>query len=124
MHHDVAVLGSIGAIWLAATLVPGPDFLTTTRVALTHSRAVALRTVLGIACGTCLWGLAGFFGIHALFNAAPFLYLCIKIVGGGYLIALGFRLFAGSFRQHTTAARVRRSLSTRSAFGIGLYQPP
>jgi threonine/homoserine/homoserine lactone efflux protein len=64
MHQIATILISIAAIWFAATLVPGPDFLATTRVALTNNRATNLRTVLGIACGTCVWGLAGFFGIH------------------------------------------------------------
>lgn len=120
MHQTLMVLLSIAAIWLAATLVPGPDFLATTRVALTNDRAVGIRAVLGIACGTCLWGLAGFFGIHALFTAAPWLYLALKLGGGAYLVFLGIRLIAGSFSSRASEAIHLRPLSARSAFRLGL----
>lgn len=120
MHQSATVLTSIAAIWLAATLVPGPDFLATTRVALTNDRAVGIRTVLGIACGTCVWGLAGFFGVHALFTAAPWLYLALKLGGGAYLIFLGIRLIVGSFGGRASDAAHLRPLSAGSAFRLGL----
>ncbi len=120
MHQTATVLLSIAAIWFAATLVPGPDFLVTTRVAITNDRAVGIRTVLGVACGTCVWGLAGFFGIHALFAAAPWLYLALKLGGGAYLLYLGARLFVGSFHGRTARTTHLRPLSAGSAFRLGL----
>jgi len=120
MHHDAAVLGSIAAIWFAATVVPGPDFLVTTRIALTRDRATALWAVLGVACGTCLWSLAGFLGIHALFEVAPWLYFALKLGGGAYLIFLGCRLLFGSFARQMTQMPVLRPLSAASAFRLGL----
>lgn len=123
MHQTLMVLLSIAAIWLAATVVPGPDFLATTRVALTNDRATGIRTVLGIACGTCVWGFAGFFGIHALFTAAPWLYLALKLGGGAYLIFLGIRLAVGSFGGRPSGATHLRALSARSAFRLGLISP-
>ncbi len=119
MMQTVSVLGAIALIWFAATLVPGPDFLVTIRVALTRDRATGLRTVLGIAFGTCLWGLAGFFGIHALFHAAPFLYLALKLAGGVYLIWLGLNLARSSFGP-APAKPPRLAFSGASAFRLGL----
>jgi threonine efflux protein len=124
------VLAAIALLWFAATLTPGPDFLLASRAALSLPRAAALRVVLGIACGTVLWGLAGFFGIHVLFAAAPWLYLALKLGGGAYLIVLGLRLLVGRGSLATGVAtdagrRPRRpSASGRvpaaSAFGLGL----
>src|ERR1700687_3433681 len=96
MPEYLHVLAAIALLWFAATLTPGPDFLLASRAAVTLPRDAALRVVLGIACGTVLWGLAGFFGIHLLFAAAPWLYLAWKLGGGGYLIVLGLRLLLGS----------------------------
>jgi RhtB (resistance to homoserine/threonine) family protein len=121
MTHAVSVLAAIAVLWSAATLVPGPDFLVTTRVALTNSRRVGLRTVFGVACGTCVWGLAGFFGIHVLFLAAPWLYVALKLCGGAYLVWLGIRLLLESF-THGTADQsgARPRLSEARAFRLGL----
>jgi threonine/homoserine/homoserine lactone efflux protein len=92
------VLATVALIWLAAAVAPGPDFLLLTRIALRHGRAAALRAALGVTSGITVWGLAGFFGIHALFVAAPWLYLALKLGGGAYLVWLGLRLFGSSFR--------------------------
>jgi RhtB (resistance to homoserine/threonine) family protein len=120
MPQAASVLAAIFALWFAATLVPGPDFLITTRVALAHSRRTGLRTVAGIACGTCVWGLAGFFGIHALFQAAPWLYLGLKLGGGAYLVLLGVRLLFESFRPGSPGhAGARPALSEARAFRLG-----
>ncbi len=121
MTQAVSVLAAIAVLWFAATLVPGPDFLITTRVALAHSRRIGLRTVIGIACGTCLWGLAGFFGIHALFRAAPWLYLALKLGGGAYLVLLGARLLLDSVARGTAERPgARPALSEARAFRLGL----
>ena len=80
------VLAAISVIWFLAHLSPGPDFLVTVRVAMTQTRAAALRTVGGITVGTVIWCIAGFFGIHALFASTPGLYLALKYAGGAYLV--------------------------------------
>jgi len=112
-------LGAIAAIWFAATMTPGPDFLVTTRTAMLHGRDAARRTVLGLAVGTAAWGLAGFFGIHALFLAAPFLYLALKLGGGTYLIYLGLRLLASGFARPGPDVPTP-TLRGGSAFRLGL----
>lgn len=122
MLELLPTLAAIAAIWFAATVTPGPDFLVTTRVALAHGRDAARRTVLGVALGTAAWGLAGFFGIHALFLAAPWLYLGLKLLAGGYLCWLGVALLWGSVRPAPSAAEGggASALPPGSAFRLGL----
>ena len=116
-----ASLGAVALIWFAACVVPGPDFLLLSRIALRHARRAGLHAAIGIACGIALWGLAGFFGIHALFAAAPWLYLALKLGGGAYLVFLGARLLLGSFTRATEAAPPPpRRLSAGGAFTAGL----
>lgn len=71
MIGTASVLLSIGILWSAAVIAPGPNFVIIIRTALLHSRAAALCASLGIAGGAIVWGLAGFFGVHALFTLAP-----------------------------------------------------
>lgn len=97
-YNDAIVLAAISGLWLAALISPGPDFLLVTRVSITRGRAVAMRTVLGVAVGIAVWAIAGFFGIHALFVASPWLYFALKIGGGAYLTVLGLRLLIGSWK--------------------------
>jgi threonine/homoserine/homoserine lactone efflux protein len=111
--HWLAVLGEIALLWLLVTIAPGPDFLLVTRLALTRGRKAAYGGALGIATGLIAWAAAGFFGIHALFVAAPWLYLVLKLGGGAYLCYLGAMALAGSFRRqgagrHETGPARRR----------------
>ena len=115
-----ASLGAVAVIWFAACVVPGPDFLLLSRIALRHARRAGLHAAIGITCGIALWGFAGFFGIHALFAAAPWLYLALKLGGGAYLCYLGVRLLLGSFAPATEAAPPPRRLSAGGAFAAGL----
>lgn len=55
-----AVLLSVASIWTVAVVTPGPNFFLTVQTSLGRSRPAALRSVLGIACGTAIWGLCGF----------------------------------------------------------------
>ena len=98
IHQYAVVLGAIVALWMAALVTPGPDFLLISRISMTQGRIAAIRAAFGVATGIAAWGLAGFFGIHALFVASPWFYLGLKIGGGCYLMLLGVRLFAGSWK--------------------------
>jgi threonine/homoserine/homoserine lactone efflux protein len=117
--RDAAVLGTISALWLVAMVAPGPDFLLITRLSITRGRAAAIRAALGVATGVAAWGTAGFFGIHTLFVASPWLYLALKLGGGAYLLVLGLRLLAGSWKP---AAPEEGSTLNRDvrAFRLGL----
>ncbi|OYV41091.1 MAG: lysine transporter LysE [Acidocella sp. 20-61-6] len=101
-------------------VVPGPDFLLITRLSITRGRSSALRASLGIATGVASWGTAGFFGIHALFIASPWLYLALKIIGGTYLLILGLRLFAGSWKRPEPAEQGPAPKRNGRAFRLGL----
>lgn len=121
MQHTAVILVSIGTLWLAAVVAPGPNFLTATRVAIAGNRRVALQTAFGITAGSGVWAVAGFFGIHALFAVAPWLYLVLKLGGAAYLIYFGFRLLIRSFSASRLAENAAPpARSGASAFSTGL----
>ncbi len=142
MTGAAPILLTIALLWSAAAIAPGPNFILTTRTALLKSRASGVQTAIGIACGTSVWGLAGFFGIHALFTLAPWLYLALKIGGSAYLLVLGCRYLINSFQREvplvmavrpdsvmrlgliTSIANPQSALSTASLFAATLPAHP
>jgi RhtB (resistance to homoserine/threonine) family protein len=120
MSNAIPLL-TVAALWTLAVATPGPNFLMILRVAIGQSRAAGLRAVAGVGLGTMIWGAAGFFGVHALFAAAPWLYAGLKLFGGAYLIFLGLRLLAQSARNTGgNAEQAERLRSGLSAFQLGL----
>ncbi len=112
------MLGTVAILWVAASVTPGPDFLLVSRVSVTQGRAEGLRAAAGVTLGIAVWSVAGFFGIHALFAAEPWLYAALKLGGGAYLLYLGLRLLAGS-RRHAAVAALPASGRGRG-FRLGL----
>jgi threonine/homoserine/homoserine lactone efflux protein len=107
MKASVPVLLTIAALWFAAAAAPGPNFIVTTRAALLNDRATGVLTALGIGAGALIWGLAGFFGVRALFLLMPWLYATLKLGGSVYLLALGVGYLVRGFgREPPPAARL------------------
>lgn len=109
--ENISTLLSIAAIWTIAAVTPGPNLFIIVRNTASGSRRQGLATVLGIASGTLIWGLAGFFGVSALFAAVPWLYVGLKVVGGSYLIYLGLKLIRSSFRVSPLSTSLQASPS-------------
>lgn len=113
---------SVATIWALACITPGPNTLLVMRYALTAPRRVSILAAIGTITGTFCWGLAGWLGINVLFQAAPFAYLALKIVGGLYLVWLGAKIFldARKARQATDLAAQRVDVPLKTAYRMGL----
>ena len=119
MIEALPILLSIALLWSAAVAAPGPNFFVVMRTSLTNGRPTAMTVALGMALGAGVWGLAGFFSIHALFTAAPWLYLSLK-PAGAYLIWLGAALLLRSFCPEPVQALPPPWMSGAAALRIGL----
>ena len=86
------ILLNVAFVWTIAVITPGPNFFITVQTAIGRSRHSALFVVLGIGTGTIIWALSGFLGITLLFRTAPWAYVSLKLLGGGYLVYLGMKL--------------------------------
>lgn len=111
-----SLLAAVAAIWGLAVVTPGPNFLVAARVAAVRSRAEGLGVVAGIGLDTTVWGLAGFFGVHAMFAFAPWLYEALTLAGAAYLVVMGARIIRGSFAPAAAPARQ----AAGPAFRLGL----
>ena len=89
------------AFWAAfglAVINPGPNFAFMLKVGLGRGRRVALRTVLGIAVGEAVWGLAAVLGVAALALRYPWLAHAIRLAGGAFLFWLAFGALRSAMR--------------------------
>ncbi|WP_105417323.1 LysE family translocator [Neorhizobium sp. T25_27] len=113
---------SVAMIWAVACITPGPNTLLVMRYALTAPRRVPILAAMGTITGTFCWGLAGWLGINVLFQAAPFAYVALKIVGGLYLVWLGLKIFldARKSRQSADIAAARIDVPLKTAYRMGL----
>jgi len=92
---------SVISIWSIAVITPGPNLLITIQTTVNHSRLSGMSIVLGNCTGTIIWAVFGYFGITYLFSLSPWIYITLKIVGGGYLICLGIKSVIILYRRNT-----------------------
>jgi threonine/homoserine/homoserine lactone efflux protein len=89
MEIAVAVLSIAGAITLGA-MSPGPSFIMVARTALAVSRTDGVAAAFGMSIGGVLFAVAALLGLHAVLNTVPSLYAIVKVLGGAYLLYLGY----------------------------------
>lgn len=107
-------------LW-AAQFSPGPDMLLLLKNAVGHSRAAALGTVAGIACGLAVWCVLILSGLAVVLRESPQLFVWLRLAGGLYLIWLGVRLLL-SLRQSNSAAAPHGQAPSTLGFRGGFVQ--
>jgi RhtB (resistance to homoserine/threonine) family protein len=118
METAFSILSIAGAITLGA-MSPGPSFVMVARTAVASSRADGLAAALGMGVGGVLFACAALLGLHVVLTAVPWLYLGLKILGGAYLIYLGWMIWRGAHKPLRIAEGAPASTFHRS-FGLGL----
>ncbi|MBT8360081.1 MAG: LysE family transporter [Desulfobacterales bacterium] len=116
---DLSVLVAVSVIWAVAAITPGPNFFITVHTAIGTSRRLSLFTVLGIVAGTLVWSISGYLGISILFKTVPMLYFSLKIIGGLYLVYVGFTLIFT--RKNQPKSETDRYHSPIDCFRLGLF---
>lgn len=95
MEIAIAVLSISAAITVGA-ISPGPSFIMVARTALAGSRGAGVAAAFGMGMGAVLFAIAALLGLHAVLNSVPSLYIMVKVLGGVYLIYLGWRIWRGA----------------------------
>ncbi|MEU6719665.1 LysE family translocator [Nonomuraea sp. NPDC046802] len=84
------------------TLTPGLDTALILRTAALGRRRSAWGVALGIQDGTLVWGALTSLGATALLTAAHIAYEALRWAGAAYLVWMGARMLAGTFRRSAT----------------------
>ncbi len=90
---SLETLMAFAAATLLFAYMPGPALLYTAAQTITGGRAAGYWAALGIHIGCYVHVFAAAFGLSAIFAVIPTLYLALKLIGGAYLIWLGFQIF-------------------------------
>lgn len=80
--------------WLAlalAAISPGPNLVAVASRGLGSGRNASLVVAAGLASGAFLWACLTAFGIGLLFQSHPEFLKLMAVVGGGYLVWLGYK---------------------------------
>lgn len=95
-HLAESSLYSAAAILLALLIgaaSPGPSFVLVSRIALADSWRNGLAAAAGMGLGGTLFGALALAGLVALLQQAEWLYAALKVIGGSYLMYLGYVLW-------------------------------
>lgn len=76
-----------------AAISPGPAVLLCARLAATEGMRVGLWYAVGVGLGGCLWATAALLGLSVLFEVAPSLLIALKVLGGLFLVWLGWKMW-------------------------------
>jgi threonine/homoserine/homoserine lactone efflux protein len=92
---------------LAAT--PGPGVFATVARSLASGFKATLPLIMGIILGDILYLLFAVFGLSIIARTMADLFMVIRLIGGGYLIYLGIRIWRSDPKIHILADNQHRS---------------
>ena len=95
MELSAAILSIAVALTLGA-MSPGPSFIMVSRTALAVSRRDGLAAAMGMGVGGVVFSVVALIGLLALLSAVPLLHVALKVLGGSYLLYLGYRIWRGA----------------------------
>ncbi|PTW91388.1 threonine/homoserine/homoserine lactone efflux protein [Microbacteriaceae bacterium MWH-Ta3] len=114
MTAEWAAIAAIAVAITMGILSPGPSVLMVATTAVSRSRRDALWAALGMGIGGSVFALSALLGVYALLEAVPWVFGVLKIVGGAYLVYVGFRMWRGA-RQPLNFDEVHEATARRTA---------
>jgi threonine/homoserine/homoserine lactone efflux protein len=121
MELTTAILGIAVALTLGA-MSPGPSFILVARTSVAVSRRDGLAAAVGMGVGGVLFSVIALLGLLTILTAVPLLHLTLKVLGGTYLLYLGYRIWRGARQPlvlESTPLQGRHTQAWRS-FVLGL----
>jgi len=89
---DFSVLISFSLVWAAIALMPGPNILMVTHIALTRTPRHVALAIAGNLAGVVVIAGSALIGMTAVLEAFPWLRIGVNVAGGLYLMFFGFKL--------------------------------
>ncbi len=117
-------LAAFFAIWslhLMAAISPGPAVLMSARIGIRDGLRTGIFLSVGIGLGGVIWAAAALFGLNLLFAAAPSLLLGFKILGGAYLVWMGWHMWREASVPLDVANIQQPKLTALKALRLGLF---
>jgi threonine/homoserine/homoserine lactone efflux protein len=93
------------------------------RTSLAVSRTDGIAAAFGMGAGSVLFSIAALLGLQAVMNAVPSFYAVVKVLGGVYLLYLGYLIWRGANKPVSLSGMLRESNDRRTlrrSFLLGL----
>ena len=110
-----SILLSMSAVMLAL-MSPGPNVLAVIGTSMSIGRAHGAALAMGVAFGSFLWATIAVLGLTALLTAYAGVLVVIKIVGGCYLLWLGYKSFKSAYTSKKIEADSKGSENPKRTF--------
>lgn len=107
----------------AAILSPGPGVIAVSQGAFALGRRRALVYGWGLAIGASVWCLVALLGLTALFRAAPWTLILLRLAGGAFLLRIGWSMWAHARDPMPDAARARMSWTSGAVLNLSNPKP-
>ncbi len=111
---------AVALLHLMAAISPGPAVLMAARTGLMEGSRTGTFLAAGLGVGAVIWASAALFGLALVFQAAPALLWTLRIVGGIYLVWLGWGIWRTADAPLETGPALATPRSAGSAFRRGL----
>lgn len=99
---NITILITLAGIAAIGILSPGPDFMAVTHASILKARRQGVAVAIGVVFGNVLWAAAALFGVGTLFALFPAFFIGFKVLGGTYLIWMGFKMLKGASKPLTS----------------------
>ena len=121
MELSAAILSIAVPLTLGA-MSPGPSFILVARTSLGVSRRDGLAAAVGMGVGGVFFSAIALLGLLAILTAVPLLHLALKVLGGTYLVYLGYRIWRGALQPLVLERTSLQNYPTqaRRSFVLGL----
>lgn len=114
LHHLLLVYTA----YIIAAASPGPSNMRIMGTAMQQGRNAALLLAAGVVTGSIFWGFMAATGVSALLTRYAQALIVLKLLGGLYLLFLGFKAARAALTAGGDVAR----FADRPASGIALYR--
>lgn len=109
----------IGLVHFLAAAAPGPDFVMVSQVSLRHGRKSGILCSLGITLGLSVHIAYSSLGLAAVIANSSSLIVAIRLIGGLYLIYLGYCTFRNKSTGQITGSNPTPSISSKRLISQG-----
>jgi threonine efflux protein len=116
LHHLLLVF----LVYIIGAASPGPSNMRIMGVAMQDGRKSALCLAAGVVSGSLFWGSLAATGISAVLAKYAHALVIMKILGGAYLLYLGFKAARSALKTDEQLAN--GASAPRRASGLQLYQ--
>lgn len=117
------------AFFLAATIIlviPGPTIILVVGQAIAHGRMAVIPLVVGVTLGDFTAMTLSLFGLGAILSASATLFSVLKLIGAGYLLYSGIKLWRSNPKDRENSFSTTRASNRalfRSAFIVTALNP-